>query len=180
MSGFSSENTMMRRMSSTSSPHTEIARVITGAERACDRCLAHAAASAVRDRAPPERCAVRRAIVSSSLRNFRDDAPAAEHQRAVADALDLLEIGRDQEHRHALLQRQLQQVIDLRLGADVDADRRLLQDEQLDLRLHPAGDDDLLLIAAAERGDRLLGVLGLDREALERRARVWRFRSRRR
>ena len=54
-----------------------------------------------------------------------------------------------------LLQRELQQMVDLRLGADVDADGRLLENEQLDLRLHPARDHHLLLIAAGQRRDRL-------------------------
>ena len=134
MSGFSSENTMMRRTRRTSSPHTEIARV-THRDRRCD------VAGSLMPRlplcatdAPPEALAVRRGDREFVARDFRDHPPAAEDQRAMADPLDLLEVRRDQEHRHPALQRELQQVIDLGLGADVDADRRLLEDEQPDLR----------------------------------------------
>ena len=48
----------------------------------------------------------------------------------MADALDLLEIRRDQENGEALAQRELQEMVDFRLGADVDADRRLLENEE--------------------------------------------------
>ena len=63
-------------------------------------------------------------------------------------------------------------MIDFRLGADVDADGRLLEHEKTHLRLHPAGENDLLLIAAAQRGDHRLGIPGLDREAVEDDARI--------
>ena len=46
------------------------------------------------------------------------------------------------------------QVMDLDLGADVDAPRRLVEDQHLRLRLQPLADDDLLLVAAGERRGR--------------------------
>jgi hypothetical protein len=42
------------------------------------------------------------------------------------------------------------QTIDLRLGADVDADGRLVEDEKLGAVIEPFADHDLLLIAARE------------------------------
>ena len=48
--------------------------------------------------------------------------------------------------------------LDLGLGADVDAAGRLVEDEQLRLGGQPAGEQHLLLVAAAEGRDRLLGV----------------------
>ena len=44
------------------------------------------------------------------------------------------------------------QLMDLDLGADVDAARRFVEDQHLGLRLQPLADDDLLLVAARERG----------------------------
>ena len=46
------------------------------------------------------------------------------------------------------------QPIQLGLGADVDAARRIVEQQHLRLRQQPAADDRLLLIAAAEAGDR--------------------------
>ena len=68
-----------------------------------------------------------------------------------------------------LLERELQQMVDVRLCADVDADRRLLENEKLDMRLHPAREDHLLLIAAGQRRDRLLRPRRLDGKAPHRR-----------
>ena len=83
-----------------------------------------------------------------------DDAAAVEHQRAMADLGHLLEIGRDDQDRGAGLQRDVEQPVDLRLGADVDAGGRVLEDVELGRQMQPASDDDLLLIAAREQLDR--------------------------
>ena len=48
--------------------------------------------------------------------------------------------------------------------AHVDAARWLVEDENFRLRLQPPGDDDLLLIAAAQPPDWRLGAARLDRE----------------
>src|SRR5271170_8475495 len=103
------------------------------------------------------------------------DATATEYERAMADALHFFEIGREQQNRKALFQGLLHEVIDFRLGADVDADSRLLEHEKTHLRLHPAGENDLLLIAAAQRGDHRLGIPWLDGEAVEDDARIGNF-----
>ena len=87
----------------------------------------------------------------------------------MADALDLLEIGRNQQHREPIAQRQLKQMVDVRLRPDIDADGRLLKNEQPDMRLHPASDHDLLLISAGKRRRRLLDARRLDGKALRRR-----------
>ena len=47
------------------------------------------------------------------------------------------------------------QPVDLALGADVDAARRLAEHEHVDAEREDAPEDDLLLVAARERGDRL-------------------------
>src|SRR5438876_9550103 len=58
-------------------------------------------------------------------------------------------------------------MIDLSLRTDIDADRRLLEDQKPDPRLHPARDHGLLLVAAGKCRHRLLGILRLDRKPLE-------------
>ena len=45
-----------------------------------------------------------------------------------------------------------EQPVDLRLGADIDADGRLVEDEQLGAVVQPFADDDLLLVAARQAG----------------------------
>ena len=47
----------------------------------------------------------------------------------------------------------VQQVVHLDLGADVDAARRLVDDQDLRPQREPARQHDLLLIAAGEVGD---------------------------
>ena len=51
------------------------------------------------------------------------------------------------------LSRLAEQPIDLRLGADVDADRRLVEDEELGAVIEPFADHDLLLVAAGKARD---------------------------
>ena len=79
---------------------------------------------------------------------FGDDAAAVEHQRAVADLGDLLEIGRHDHDRGARLESHVEQPVDLGLGADIDAGGRILEDVDLRAEVQPAPDHDLLLVAA--------------------------------
>ena len=68
----------------------------------------------------------------------------------MADLRDLLEIGRDDDDRRARLQRDVEQPVDFRLGADVDAGGRVLEDVDLRVEVQPAPDHDLLLVAARQ------------------------------
>ena len=54
--------------------------------------------------------------------------------------------------RHAVVRQRAQQPVDFRLGADVDAARRLVDDQHLRPEREPLRQHDLLLVAAAERG----------------------------
>ena len=47
------------------------------------------------------------------------------------------------------------QVVDLDFGADVDAARRLVEDEDARVAGEPLAEDDLLLVAAAQQPHRL-------------------------
>ncbi len=60
------------------------------------------------------------------------------------------------------------QAVDLRFGADVDAARGLVEDDDLGIPLEPASQEGLLLVAAAERDDRLVGAAGPNVVAADR------------
>ena len=92
---------------------------------------------------------------------FADDQPLRHDQDAVAKIRQFLRVGGDDEDRHALARQPANELMDFRAGADIDAARRFVENEHFRLRLQPASDDDLLLIAAAEPPDRRLdaGVL---------------------
>ena len=158
-----------RRTNRTSSPHTEIARVRTALkERPAPGLMASLRA---RGRRPARRGRGQCGDGQGSCGNFRRQPSATEDQRAMADALDFLEIGRNQQNRQSLAQRELKQMVDVRLRPDVDADGRLLENEQPDMRLHPARDHHLLLVSAGKRRHRLLDARRLDGKAPRRRVR---------
>ena len=89
---------------------------------------AASARAARRRRSRARRRAMRASIESASPASSRDDPAAAEDQGAVADRRDLLEVGRDQRGPRApACERRGEQAVDLGLGADVDAGRRILE-----------------------------------------------------
>ena len=53
------------------------------------------------------------------------------------------------------------QLVNVLLGADIDADGRLVDDQDVALRGQPFGDADLLLVAAAQAVDRLVRPVAL-------------------
>src|SRR4051812_23264563 len=57
-----------------------------------------------------------------------DDSAAIEHERAVTYFGNFLEVGRDDDNGRACLQGHIEKPIDLRLGADIDAGSRILED----------------------------------------------------
>src|SRR6476661_4094376 len=79
-----------------------------------------------------------------------DLAAVAHHDEPVAEPQHLLELGGDEDHRHALGRELGDLGLDLRLGADVDAARGLVEDEDLGLRDQPAGQEHLLLVATRQ------------------------------
>ena len=56
--------------------------------------------------------------------------------------------------------------VEFRLGADVDAARRVVEQQHARVRSQPAGDDALLLIAAGQARNRRFRAGGLDRQLL--------------
>ena len=95
------------------------------------------------------------------------EAALAHDEDAVAHAEDLGELGGDHDDGDPLLGELGDQGVDLGLGADVDAAGGFVEDENLRLGGEPAGDDDLLLVAAGEGADALLHRRGADAEVVD-------------
>ena len=80
--------------------------------------------------------------------------PCAHDDDAVADADDLRQVGRDDEDRDAAVGEIVDDRIDLRLGADIDAARRLVEDQRPSAAVcKQARQQHLLLVAAGQRAD---------------------------
>jgi 3-isopropylmalate dehydrogenase len=66
-------------------------------------------------------------------REFLDHLALSRHQDAVGQRHDLGQIGRDHHHGFPLVGEAIDQVVDFHDGADVDAARRLVEDDQVRL-----------------------------------------------
>lgn len=93
--------------------------------------------------------------------------PVAQDDDAVGVGDEFVELGRDDEQRFALGAQVLDQADDLRMGADIDATRRLVENEKVRFRGQSAGEDHLLLVAAGQKPDGLFAVGGADVERLD-------------
>ncbi len=72
------------------------------------------------------------------------------HQHAVAHAEDFGQLARDHQDGHAFAGEPGHQCVDLGLGANIDAARRLVHDEDARRGFEPLTQHDLLLVAAGE------------------------------
>ena len=77
--------------------------------------------------------------------------PAQDHGQPVGHPDQLLQVGRDQQHRKAGRPGGAQVLPDRRLRTDVDAAGRVRGDQQHRVLAHLPADDQLLLIAAGQR-----------------------------
>ena len=96
-------------------------------------------------------------------------------QDAVRHAENLLHLGAGEENGHAAFGQLLHQPIDLLLGAHVDAAGRLVEQEHARLQGQPLPQNHLLLVAARQVLDDLVGAGRADVETLDHRLRVARF-----
>ena len=112
-----------------------------------------------------------RNAIRSSVASSRESSPTIAcsciTKMRSAQAEDLEHLGGDEHDRHPLLEQLRHQREHLGLGADVDPARRLVEQEHLRLVHEPAGDHDLLLVAAREAPDRRLDPGRPDAEPLE-------------
>ena len=102
--------------------------------------------------------------VDLGVRQIGDGAPVAQYEHAVRAFDDLFEFGGDHQNAETLIGELLDQRLDFNLGADVDAARRLVEDEQLGAGAKPTREQDLLLVAAGQIARFLLDARGLDRQ----------------
>src|SRR6185437_4917333 len=100
------------------------------------------------------------------VENFRYPA-AGERKRAVGEPGDFFGIRGDQQDTEPLVGQLAYLPIDFLAGADIDAARRLFEDQQLQLAEQPARKTDLLLVAARQGADLLLGPAGPDGQAAD-------------
>src|SRR3569623_76907 len=103
-------------------------------------------------------------VVAGQLRHH---LPATEREDAGADIDEFFNIGRDDDVGGASLAVGLHHAVDFGLGADVDADGGVFKHDHAVFLAGPAGEHDLLLVAARERADVALRVGGLDGAAGE-------------
>ena len=92
------------------------------------------------------------------------DRALVHHRDAVGNADHLLHVARDHQDRHARVRQRPHHVVDLLLGAHVDAARRLVEDDGARLHGQPLRQHHLLLVAARERDDRRLHPRPADAE----------------
>src|SRR5215471_18970250 len=115
-------------------------------------------------------------LLGNRGRAERDDPALVHDGDTVGQGVDLVEFGRDDHHRHALVPLGHQAFVHELDRADVQAAGRLADDHQLDVPAHLPGDHDLLLVATGQRPGRRGGGLGphvvlldaLDRRFLDR------------
>src|SRR5215216_2871206 len=92
--------------------------------------------------------------------HLADDAAVVDDEQAVGERGDLFQLGRDEEDGAALVAQLDQLAVDELDGADVDAARRLRDEQELRPQPELAPDDELLLVAARESARREVGVRG--------------------
>src|SRR4051794_10073765 len=93
--------------------------------------------------------------------------PALVHdEHAIGHPEDLGQLARDHQHRDPAPGELGEQPVDLGLRADVDAARRLVDDEDLRLGREPLRQHDLLLVAAREEPDRVVELVELQLQPL--------------
>src|SRR5215471_11484645 len=99
-------------------------------------------------------------LLGDGGRAERDD-PALVHDGDTAgQGVDLVQFGRDDHHRDALVPLCNQAFVHELDRADIQAAGRLADDHQLDVPAHLPGDHDLLLVATGQRPGRRSGGLG--------------------
>src|SRR6266850_6353042 len=79
------------------------------------------------------------------------NAAFAHHDDSVAHAQYLGQLGGDHHDRLALLGQRMEQLVDLALGADIDAARGLVEKQDVAVAQQPFRDHDLLLVAAGQQ-----------------------------
>ena len=90
-------------------------------------------------------------------RHFAEDVPAVDDSDAIRERQDLLELGGDEQHRHARLCRGAEARRDVLDRTDVEPLRRLAGDEYRRVSRELACEHEPLLITAGQRPHRYVG-----------------------
>ena len=93
--------------------------------------------------------------------------PASHVQHAVGVEIDLGHLVRDEQDRQPLGREPRDDLEDAGAGADVDPDRRGVEDDELEPDGEPFGDGDALLVAARKRRDGVGRLADLDRQLVD-------------
>src|SRR5215217_3491986 len=105
-------------------------------------------------------------LVRFVTRELAGQPALAHHEDPIRHTEDLGKLARDQEDREALRGQAGDDPMHLRLRADVDPARGLVEDQDLRIGRQPLGEHDLLLVAARQRLGGLSEAGGLDLQAL--------------
>ena len=95
-------------------------------------------------------------------RQFAGDAALPHHQDAVGHLQQFRHLGTHHQDRRAGARQLVHHLEDFHLRADIDAARRLIEQEYTRAARQPLRDHDLLLIAAAQPSGQLLRARALD------------------
>src|SRR5664279_1863822 len=94
---------------------------------------------------------------------------AGAHDEHAITHSELFEVARDHEYRHSVFGERSDQSVDLRAGADVNADGRLVENQPFRVGDDVLAHDDLLLVAATQIDHVLLRRTNLDPKTLDHR-----------
>ena len=104
-------------------------------------------------------------LVMMVVGDLSDQSKAVHDQDAVGERDHFRHVAGDEKNGGALAGDLADELMQVGLGLDVDADRRLVDDEDLGLRREPFGDRNLLLVSAGEIADDLVRARACGRRA---------------
>src|SRR5712691_711684 len=99
---------------------------------------------------------------------FAGQAAFAQDENTVAQGDQFRQLTGGDDQAQAVAAEEVDQLVEFGLRADIDAARRIVQQQNFRLRAQPARDDAFLLVAAAEAGDRRLRPGRLHRQTDDR------------
>src|SRR4051794_21194 len=91
-------------------------------------------------------------------RGAADHDTVGDHQHAVGQSEHLRDLAGDHDHGDPAVGQRADQPVDLRAGTDVDPSGRFVQQQHPAVPQQPAGQHDLLLVAAGQRADLAVDV----------------------
>jgi hypothetical protein len=89
-----------------------------------------------------------RLLVDSIMRELGDQPPRAQNEDPIRHREHLRRVVADQDDGHTLRREMRDDAMDLRLGSNINAARRLVQDQHARFGKQPLSQQHLLLVAA--------------------------------